>query len=117
MTTAAISAHERGRSALTCGPRAFAELSHHPEERAQLIDKQLGLLECGEVAAAIRLVPVADVREAPLGPSPRRALELMRKDGAAGWNRHTVARAGRDPFVDLPDALPVQPCGGRTGSG
>src|SRR5438270_11661942 len=72
------------------------------EERAQLFDEQRGLFEGGEVAAAVELVPVAQVLEAALGPPAGDAEDLLGKDRAAGGN---LDRA----VVDVAEALPVQP--------
>jgi hypothetical protein len=82
--------------------------AHEPEERADLVDEEVRLLEGGEVAAGVGLAPVADVGEAPLGPAARRSLELLGEDRTAGGNRDGVIGLPGDPLVDLPDALPVQ---------
>lgn len=58
--------------------------AHVAEERPELLDEQLGLLESGEVAAAVELAPVAQVAEAALGHSPGKAEDLLWEDRAAG---------------------------------
>ena len=85
------------------------------EERAHLVHEQFWLLERGEVAASFGLVPVPDIDEPFLRPSTGWTLELLREDRAPSGNVDDVSDRARDPLVHLPDALPVQPCGGRAG--
>ena len=80
-----------------------------PKESPNLLDKQIRLLEGGEVPASVGLVPVADVEEALLRPSSRRALELLGEDRAAGGNVDRVGRAAPEIHsFTLPEALPVE---------
>src|SRR3954454_17980565 len=83
--------------------------TNQAEERPHLVHELLRLLECGEMAAAVGLVPVPDVAEAPLGPPAGRSLELPGEDRAPGRHVDRVARLAGDPLVDLAHALPVQP--------
>src|SRR5207249_6656511 len=93
------------RTKTACSPCACS--SHCPEERAHLFHELLGLLEGGEVAALVELVPVADVLEAALGPSSRRPEDLLGEDGAAHGDGDIVA-------VARAKALPVHAGRGRT---
>src|SRR5215216_6232182 len=73
------------------------------EEGVDLGGEQRGLLPRREVAAALGLAPVADVRESPLRPAPRGPLELVREDAAAGGGVDEVARLERalEPAGDV----------------
>src|SRR5947209_14024504 len=84
--------------------------AHAPEEGAQLVDEQLGLLERREVSAALQLVPVTKIGEAPLRYASGEAEDLLGKDRASGRDAD-----GRD--VGVAEAFPVEPGrrGGRAG--
>src|SRR5688572_6937833 len=71
---AAGATRSRARRSARPGSRAApgsGTAAQRPEERAQLLGEQLGLLQRAEVAAARQLGPAADVEE-PLGPLARR---------------------------------------------
>ena len=94
-----------------CGQRTWRKTARTSSTNSR------GLLERGEVPAALGLVPVPDVREAPLGPAARRPLQLLREHRAAGRHVDRRARRAADQLAHLPDALPVQPRGRRAGAG
>src|SRR3954468_177365 len=81
-----------------------------PKEGLYLLGEQRRLLEGGEVAAAVRLAPVADVAEALFGPAPAWALELVGEDRAAGGDVDEVAWLERalEPACDVVQAFPVE---------
>ena len=54
------------------------------EAGADLFDEKGRLLEGGEVSARSRFAPMDEVDEAPLGPFPRRHLEVLRKHRQGG---------------------------------
>src|SRR4029077_18802184 len=91
--------------------------AHQPEERAELVHEQRGLLERGEVPAAFRLAPVPDVGKALLRPPPGRPLQLAREHRTAHRDGDRLGVRAGDPLVHLPDALPVQPRGRGAGAG
>src|SRR4051812_21237167 len=79
--------------------------SNGAEEAAHLVDERLGLLEGGEVPAAVELLVPTDVRVPLLAPAPRRSDDLARVDRDAG-------RHGDGARVAGAEALPVE-AGGR----
>ena len=92
----------RPRVAVDPDSRRHHSPLHKAEERTDLVDEDLGLLEGGEVPAAIGLVEVPKVGEPPLDPTPRRPEDLLREDRAP--------ERDRDRFgVGLVEALPVEP--------
>src|SRR4051794_23933044 len=66
--------------------------SKRPEELADVLDKKLWFLECGEVSAARHVGPVHDVEES-LAVPPRRAEQLLRE--CCDTRRHPDSTAGR----------------------
>src|SRR5229473_2440402 len=88
------------RASQQCGHHArcgevssYLHCSHLAKAGSKLSYKQVGLLERGEVAAAIQPVPINQIRIALLGPAARRAEKLFREDAAAhrNSNRFIVA--------------------------
>src|ERR1700754_3440488 len=65
-------------------PRRTQRLAKRPERGAELLGEDLRLLPGREVAAFVDLVVVDEIRIGPLGPAPRRLVQLARKDGHRG---------------------------------
>ena len=82
-----VAAHATTRTAAAfrCGRPASSldGLAHRAEALPHVLHEELGLLEGGEVAALVRLVPEPEVREAALGPAARGAEDLLGEDRAA----------------------------------
>ena len=74
-------------------------LSARAGRTSAVVGQDRGLLERGEVAAAVELVPVADVGEAPLRPAPRGPRDLPREDRAPGGHVDDAGPARRDPLA------------------
>src|SRR4029450_5969695 len=85
-----------------------ARSADEAEERPDFVDEQAGLLERGEVTAALDLVPVAQVAEPGRDPPPGEAGDLLWEDRAAGRDAHRVVPTRAQ-------ALPVEASGRRCG--
>jgi hypothetical protein len=93
-------------------PPAWSLRAQRAETAADLLDEQGRLLERGEVPAAERLVPVADVGEPALRPAPRRPLKLFREHRTADRDGHCVSNLAGDPLpmqvvTLVPQSLPT----------
>src|SRR6202041_1575102 len=92
-----------GRDRSVRRPAAWAcqPSTYEAEERPELVHEEVRLLEGGEVAAPLQLVPVTQVGEALLGPAPGEPDDLLGKDGAPGRDRDGAQ-------IDVAVALPVE---------
>jgi hypothetical protein len=77
-------------------------LAERAEGGPHLADECLGLLQGGEVAPLVQLVPVAQVREDRFRLPARGPVELAGEDGAAGRDGHGV-------HGELSGGFPVDP--------
>src|SRR5262245_6528871 len=92
------------------GRRLGTVSANEAEERSQLVDEQRGFFEGGEVAAAVQLVPIAQVGVVGFGPPPGGAEYLLREDGTADGHADRLR-------ADAMEALPVEAGRGCSGCG
>src|SRR4029450_703750 len=77
--------------------------SQRPEERADVVDEQLWLLQRGKGTAARHLRPARHVG-LRLHPFARREVDLLRKDGAGGGDLDASRRSATGTLILVVDA-------------